>query len=195
MGVVISCSPENPQMSDPFTPTKNSRSCVKKKKAPPCFCSANSVIKCTLPPRHRCCLLLQPDRHNRGSYQGLSHWQHIYCGQEKSEGKPEVSQIMNLHHDITAVFFRWKAIKHSAVLIWFVWHLTFFLSQVSAVLVSFPAMGLCLVWLAHMELISLRWAAHPVSHVEEASQPNMKVQCHSRTVRLKVRIYHNIFEV
>lgn len=31
MGVVISCSPSNPQMSDPFTPTKNSRSCVKKK--------------------------------------------------------------------------------------------------------------------------------------------------------------------
>ncbi|XP_057185549.1 signal peptide, CUB and EGF-like domain-containing protein 2 isoform X2 [Triplophysa rosa] len=47
-------------------------------------------------------------------------------------------------------------------------------AEVSVVLVSSPGMGLCLVWLAHKELISLRWAAHPVSHVEEASQPNMK---------------------
>lgn len=57
--------------------------------------------------------------------------------------------------------------------------------QVSVVPVSSPMMVLCPVCPAHKAPTSLRSAAHPVSHAEEASQPNMMVRCRSRTVRLK----------
>lgn len=57
--------------------------------------------------------------------------------------------------------------------------------QVSVVPVSSPMMVLCPVCPAHKAPTSLRSAAHPVSHAEEASQPNMMVRCLSRTVRLK----------
>ncbi|XP_067298806.1 signal peptide, CUB and EGF-like domain-containing protein 2 isoform X6 [Pseudorasbora parva] len=57
--------------------------------------------------------------------------------------------------------------------------------EVSAVLVISPMMAFCHVCLAHKAPISLRLAAHPASHVEEASQPNMMVLCPSRTVRPK----------